>query len=203
MPDISAADLPHVLDALDRLSKARQAISAGIIGFLKGERDSTVDTGVDREFRLAAEKLRRYHHDPHELPEGWFGCKEFAILAEADRQNKAGMSAEELARWTKDTIRAIDEHTKAVVVEMRQWRDEVQQGETIFVSLEQAAIVAGFTSKEYLRTLMNKEGSGAPTPDVEGGGGKKSLWRWSRLRPWLEKVSRRPLPKHFPSLWRP
>ncbi len=37
-----------------------------------------------------------------------------------------------------------------------------------------------------------------PDPDIRGGGGRPHKWHWSRLRPDLEKVSRKILPEKFP-----
>jgi hypothetical protein len=72
-------------------------------------------------------------------------------------------------------------------------RDSVQ-----YVTLDQAAALVN-RSKKSLERCKNKRGSGCPTPDVEGGGGKPNEWAWNRLRPWLERVFGRKLPEHFPS----
>jgi hypothetical protein len=56
----------------------------------------------------------------------------------------------------------------------------------VYVTLDQIAALLGL-SKKQVRRRMFKEGSGAPDPDREGGGGKKHWWVWDRIRPWLEK----------------
>jgi hypothetical protein len=40
----------------------------------------------------------------------------------------------------------------------------------------------------------------APTPAVEGGGGKRHEYLWHEVRPWLEKKTGRKLPERFPEL---
>jgi len=65
------------------------------------------------------------------------------------------------------------------------------------VTLLQAA---GMVNR-HKRTLVNWQTNDPefPPPDVEGGGGKAAEWRWSVLRPYLEKKSRRKLPEYFPA----
>src|SRR5207249_1980874 len=53
-------------------------------------------------------------------------------------------------------------------------------------------------NKRTLERWMHQKGSEGPEPDIEGGGGKPHQWVWSKLRPWLQRVSRRTLPERFP-----
>lgn len=63
------------------------------------------------------------------------------------------------------------------------------------VTLDQAAAVSGPSKRTLERHLQ----SGAlPPPDYPGGGGRAHRWRWSTLRPALEKVCNRQLPKKWP-----
>jgi hypothetical protein len=68
-----------------------------------------------------------------------------------------------------------------------------------YVTLDQAAAFVN-RSKKTLERAMNKSNSDAPPPDVEGGGGRPHEWRWSVLRPWLEKTYGKKLPERFPQL---
>jgi hypothetical protein len=72
--------------------------------------------------------------------------------------------------------------------------DEEEQ----YVTLDQAAAWVN-RSKKTLERAVNKEGSDAPPPDVEGGGGRAHEWRWSTLRPWLERTYNKILPERPPS----
>jgi hypothetical protein len=68
-----------------------------------------------------------------------------------------------------------------------------------YVTLDQMAAIVG-KSKKTLERELNKANSDMPGPDNEGGGGKAHEWRWSRIRPWLEKKYNRQLPTRFPQL---
>jgi hypothetical protein len=63
-----------------------------------------------------------------------------------------------------------------------------------YVTMDQAAAIVN-RSKSTLERLREK----MPDPDVEGGGGKSHEWRWSRIRPWLEREFGKLLPVKFPS----
>jgi hypothetical protein len=65
-----------------------------------------------------------------------------------------------------------------------------------FVTLLQAASMVNKT-KNALEKRAKK--SPMPLPEVEGGGGKAAEWKWSTIRPWLEKEFRRQLPVDLPS----
>jgi hypothetical protein len=67
-----------------------------------------------------------------------------------------------------------------------------------YVTLDQGAALVNW-AKKTLERAVNKPGSGAPSPDAEGGGRRAHEWRWSVLRPWLEKTYRKKLPERFPA----
>jgi hypothetical protein len=64
-----------------------------------------------------------------------------------------------------------------------------------YVTLRQAAAMVS-KSKDTLEPLV---GNSLPEPDIRGGNGKASEWRWSNIRPALERHFDRPLPERFPS----
>ncbi len=70
-----------------------------------------------------------------------------------------------------------------------------QRIETL-VTLNQVAPLAN-RQKRTLERYLNR--GKLPAPDFRGGNGKASKWRWSTLRPALEKVCDRRLPEHFPA----
>jgi len=63
------------------------------------------------------------------------------------------------------------------------------------VTLEQAAALAKLSKRTCERYVDKGK---LPSPDFPGGGGKAHKWKWSTLRPNLEKVANRPLPERFP-----
>lgn len=65
-----------------------------------------------------------------------------------------------------------------------------------FVTLLQAASMVNKTKSTLEKRAKT---SPMPLPDVEGGGGTAAEWKWSTIRPWLEKEFKRQLPEHFPS----
>jgi hypothetical protein len=67
-----------------------------------------------------------------------------------------------------------------------------------YVTLDQAAVIVNHV-KRTLERAIHKPGSGAPPPDIKGGGGRSHEWVWSNLRPWLEKTFHKKLPERFPS----
>jgi hypothetical protein len=75
--------------------------------------------------------------------------------------------------------------------------DEPEQ----YLTLDQAAALVN-RHKKTLERHINRSGSAAPPPDVEGGGGRPHEWRWTRLRPWLEQTFGRRLPTRLPTLAR-
>jgi len=73
---------------------------------------------------------------------------------------------------------------------------EIQEDDD-YVTLDQAAAV----SKKRKRTLEGYlKDRKLPRPDFEGGNGRASIWKWSRLRPALAPLVTVPLPVRFPSL---
>jgi hypothetical protein len=70
-----------------------------------------------------------------------------------------------------------------------------------YVTLDQAAAMVNRTKKTLMRYLNDPKYKKhrMPKPDVKGGEGKPHEWRWTRLRPFLEKHFNRRLPERFPS----
>jgi len=68
-----------------------------------------------------------------------------------------------------------------------------------YVTLDQMAALVN-RSKKVLEKRLNLANSTMPRPDVEGGGGKPHEWKWSEIRPWLEKEFGKILPENYPSL---
>jgi hypothetical protein len=66
-----------------------------------------------------------------------------------------------------------------------------------YVTLDQMAALVN-RSKKTLERKANATTSDMPAPDVEGGGGKPHEWKWTTIRPWLEKHFNRKLPERFP-----
>lgn len=66
-----------------------------------------------------------------------------------------------------------------------------------YVTLDQVAALVN-RSKKTLARKLNSRSSDAPVPDCEGGGGRPHEWKWSTIRPWLEKHFNRQLPERFP-----
>jgi hypothetical protein len=63
----------------------------------------------------------------------------------------------------------------------------------MLVTLDQAAAAVN-RSKRTLEKYLGE----MPPPEVEGGGGQAHFWDWKKLRPWLTKRFRVPLPERFP-----
>jgi hypothetical protein len=68
-----------------------------------------------------------------------------------------------------------------------------QDGQDPFVTLLRMAALVNRT-KRALEHYLDR----LPDPDVEGGGGKPHEWRWSRVRPHLERLFGRSLPEQLP-----
>jgi len=65
------------------------------------------------------------------------------------------------------------------------------------VSLAQAAAIV-HRSKRTLEDWQDKDGD-FPLPEVQGAGGRASCWKWSAIRPYLEKKAGLILPERYPS----
>ena len=68
-------------------------------------------------------------------------------------------------------------------------------------ALHEVVVRPVVTEKSSAAYQTRKE-TPVPQPDVEGGGGRKDEWKWSTMRPWLEKTFKRDLsfvnPKNVP-----
>ena len=62
------------------------------------------------------------------------------------------------------------------------------------MTLQQAAPLV-HRHKRTLERYLKK----MPLPQVQGRGGKPSLWAWAELAPWLEEEFEIPMPTDFPS----
>lgn len=66
------------------------------------------------------------------------------------------------------------------------------EGVDDLVTLDEAAAIVHKSKKTLEKHLKQM-----PPPHIQGGGGKSSLWKWSDLRPWLEKEFVPDLPARF------
>ena len=78
-----------------------------------------------------------------------------------------------------------------------EYLDTARDSDFFTVTLLQAAAVVS-KGKRTLERWQQKDPK-FPLPDVEGGGGLSNEWKWSRLRPYLEKRTGKTLPQRFPS----
>lgn len=62
-----------------------------------------------------------------------------------------------------------------------------------YVTLDQCAAMV-HRSKRTLEHYRDR----LPEPAVEGGGGRPHLWRWSKIRTWLEEIFGLNLPEKYP-----
>ncbi len=70
-------------------------------------------------------------------------------------------------------------------------------GDTFVVTLLQAAAIASRSKRTLERWQLDDHDF--PLPICVGGGGKAAEWRWSDIRPYLEKRTGRRLPKVHPA----
>jgi len=81
-------------------------------------------------------------------------------------------------------------------------RLEIQEATTdsgkidCLVTLSQAAPLTGLRKRTLDRYSRDPQ---FPAPDIKGGGGKAHKWRWWKLRPALEPLSKKSLPLEFPA----
>jgi len=67
-----------------------------------------------------------------------------------------------------------------------------------WVTLDKMAAIVS-RSKRTLEKLKNRQPNPLPIPDAEGGGGRPDEWKWSNIRPWLEKEYDKSLPDRYPA----
>jgi hypothetical protein len=67
-----------------------------------------------------------------------------------------------------------------------------------YIDLDSAAAVVN-RSKRGLEHYKRRKEDPLPEPDIPGGGGRKDEWKWSTIRPWLERTFRRDLSSVNPS----
>jgi hypothetical protein len=91
------------------------------------------------------------------------------------------------------------EQRRITIIETRLSEDAAEfASASQYVTLDSVAVFIG-RNKDTLRRWM-KDDSSAPSPAVEGGGGKAHEYRWVDLRPWLAEKVGRILPERFPDL---
>lgn len=95
----------------------------------------------------------------------------------------------ELHLWLAITVKGYAE-----LAEHRLRKPDIQLDD--IATLDQAAALAGLSKRTLERHLQDGK---LPEPDIRGGGGKAHRWYWRTLRPALEKIADRSLPKKFPA----
>jgi hypothetical protein len=68
-----------------------------------------------------------------------------------------------------------------------------------YVDLDQAAAMVHVRK----RTLERYKTRGMPPCTIKGGGGRKALWHWPSIRPWLVETFGVPQPMELPAVYRP
>jgi hypothetical protein len=133
-------------------------------------------------------------------PDMWAGCRELGIDSPGNQHlatiancmrdycgylmyeevlirhlyRRHGMSAENAAILPLDKLaQVLSEDCRALNAE---WH----------LNLDQIASLVS-RSKRTLERYKRHKLSPLPSPDVEGGGGRPDEWKWSTIRPWLEK----------------
>lgn len=140
----------------------------------------------------------------HDLRDAWHVLDgRLRLLAEPTKRRKGQVPMTELMRILRLDEEQVTRLTQTMGL-LAQITVVVQDTEHIqYVTLDQAAAIAGRNKKSLERYRYGKEkryrDHPLPNPDIKGGRGCAHQWRWDRLRPWLEKVTARILPKKFPS----
>jgi hypothetical protein len=67
-----------------------------------------------------------------------------------------------------------------------------------YVDLDQMAALV-HRCKSTLEKLKRRQVNPLPPPDIEGGGGKKGEWLWTKIHPWLEAEFGKLLPRSCPT----
>jgi hypothetical protein len=73
---------------------------------------------------------------------------------------------------------------------------EIQAEDSQYVDLYQIASKVHRT-KRSLHRLLARKANPMPPADIEGGGGKKNYWIWSKIRPWLQVEFNMTLPSKY------
>jgi hypothetical protein len=72
-----------------------------------------------------------------------------------------------------------------------------------YVTLDQAAAMV-HRSKRTLERYKSRKSDPLPDPDISGGGGRADEWKWSTMRPWLERAfPNHRQPEQYPRLHLP
>ena len=92
---------------------------------------------------------------------------------------------EQLIRITGDGLRWLDANAD-------RWSPRLDD----LVTLSQVAPLTGYCKETLGRSVRTGK---LPKPDIHGGNGKANKWYWSKIRPALERIAKRQLPRRFPS----
>lgn len=92
-----------------------------------------------------------------------------------------------------EAICEVDALVDAIQISL--WKDE--QPKVDFVTLQQCAPMVNRSKRTLERWKMRDPTF--PTPDVIGTNGSSDEWKWSTIRPYLEKKASRVLPEVFPA----
>jgi hypothetical protein len=120
---------------------------------------------------------------------GWYGC----LYGTAGRQRRPLRPANRrLVEGLRRAADALEDCT-------RRSEERLGSGLEDRVDLAQAAALVHLT-KRGLENYKRRKNDPLPAPDFPGGGGRKDLWLWSTLRPWMERNFPFKLPEHFLSI---
>jgi hypothetical protein len=147
-------------------------------------RQRMIDAGCFEQHRLAVFPLQGAAH-----------AALLTLAADVSADDRLPREIEMLASRLAEVVTALEESLPAPPSASPP-ADSTTDAEQ-YVTLDQMSALVN-RSKKTLARQMNAKGSNAPTPDVEGGGGKPHEWVWSKIRPWLEKQFNRQLPERFP-----
>jgi hypothetical protein len=169
-------DLPRLLRLLDEFLGARESAAA-----LWADREAHFNGRMNAA--LATLHTARWPVTAlvPNLPERWAGLRSLGPFPPAGAPSLDDAGAQELNAFREFVA--------------KQAGDVPQEQ---YVTLDQAAALVN-RCKKTLERRVNRHGSEAPPPDVLGGGGRPHEWRWSTLRPWLERAYGRQLPERIPS----
>jgi hypothetical protein len=127
-------------------------------------------------------------------------CRSAAELAAKTMQHAARVQAHKHGTSATEATVKSAENGKTVSPNAAKAGQADSARDEQYVTLNQAASLVNRSKKTLERYLKNRKykHKKMPTPCVKGTGGKPHEWRWSVLRPWLEKEFGRKLPERFP-----
>lgn len=175
--------------AADAVVAAGQALRA-LGGPAQGER--AVRYADDRLTDLA-EKLRKFRDAMHEeadrpqafVSAGWVPRG----MAEAVEQLRIASEGVELQTGSGDGIRSKNASDQSHA------NNEQEAEPEQYVTMDTAAALVNKSKRQIRRYFDYME---LPEPDVQGVDGRAHEWRWIRIRPELERLTGRTLPRRIP-----